>query len=55
MITITQDIRYHLLLIKYTEKHDVTKAAITYKTNKQYIYRWKRRYGDPIESLRDRS
>ncbi|WP_331487402.1 helix-turn-helix domain-containing protein [Mediterraneibacter massiliensis] len=26
-----------------------------YKTNRQYIYRWKRRYDGTIESLRDRS
>lgn len=47
--------RYRLLLIKYAEKFGVTKAAIKYKTNRQYIYRWKRRYDGSIESLRDRS
>ena len=41
MATITQDMRYRLSLIKYAEKFGVTKAAVKYKTNRQYIYRWK--------------
>lgn len=32
MANITQDMRYPLSLIKYTEKYGVTKAAIKYKT-----------------------
>lgn len=55
MHKITQDMRYRLALIQYAEKHGVTKAAIKYKTNRQYIYRWKSRYDNTIESLRDRS
>lgn len=55
MASITQDMRYRLSLIKYAEKFGVTKAAIKYKTNRQYIYRWKRRYDGSIESLRERS
>ena len=55
MTTITQDMRYRLSLIKYAQKFGVTKAAIKYKTNRQYIYRWKRRYDGSIESLRDHS
>ena len=55
MATITQDMRYRLSLIKYAERFGVTKAAIKYKTNRQYIYRWKRRYDGSLESLRDRS
>lgn len=47
--------RYRLSLIKYAEKYGVTKAAIKYKTNRQYIYRWKRRYDGTIESLRELS
>ena len=41
MATITQDMRYRLSLIHYAEKYGVTKAAVKYKTNRQYIYRWK--------------
>ena len=55
MTSITQDMKYRLSLIKYAEKYGVTKAAIRYKTNRQYIYRWKRRYDGTIESLRCRS
>lgn len=42
-------------LIKYSQKHGVTKAAIKYKTNRQYIYRWQKRYDGTLESLSDRS
>lgn len=55
MATITQDMRYRLSLIKCAEKYGVSKAAIKYKTNRQYIYRWKRRFYGSIESLRDLS
>lgn len=55
MATITQDMRYRLSLIKYADKYGVTKAAVKYKTNRQYIYRWKRRYDGSIDSLRDLS
>lgn len=52
MATITQDMKYRLSLIKYAERFSVTKTAIKYKTNRQYIYRWKRRYDGSLESLR---
>lgn len=55
MASITQDIRYRLSLIKCADKFGVTKAAIKYKTHRQYIYRWRRRFDGSIESLRDRS
>lgn len=55
MNTITQDMRYRLSLIQYTDKYGVTKAAIKYKTNIQYIYRWKRCFDGSINSLRDLS
>jgi len=55
MNKITQDMRYRQSLIKYAEKYGVTKAAVRYKTNRQYIYRWKERYDGTLESLCDRS
>ena len=55
MTTITQDMRFRLSLINYAEKYGVTNAAIKYKTNRQYVYRWKRRFDGSIESLRDLS
>ena len=51
MATITQDMRFRLSLIRYAEKHGVTKAARKYKTNRQYIYRWKNRYDGTWDSL----
>ena len=55
MNTITQDMRYRLSLINYADKYGVSNAARKYKTNRQYIYRWKRRYDGSIESLRNKS
>ena len=55
MNKITQELLYRQSLIKYAEKYGVTKAAIKYKTNRQYIYRWKRRYDGTPQSLADRS
>lgn len=39
MTSITQDMRYRLSLINYANKYGVSKAAVKYKTNRQYIYR----------------
>jgi transposase InsO family protein len=36
-------------------KHGVTKTAITYKTNRQYVYRWLKRYNGEIRSLANAS
>jgi len=55
MNKITQDMRYRQSLIEYSIKHGVTKAAIRYRTNRQYIYRWKRRYDGTLQSLANRS
>lgn len=55
MASVTQDMRFCLSLLNYAQKHGVSKAAIKYKTNRQYIYRWKRRFDGSIESLRERS
>ena len=55
MDTITQVMRFRLSLIKFAQKYGVSKAAIKFKTNRQYIYRWKRRFDGSIQSLRDRS
>lgn len=46
---------YRQALIKYSEKYGVTKAAIRYKTNRQYIYRWLKRYDGTPQSLSDKS
>ena len=55
METVTQTMRYRQALINYANKHGVTKAAIRYKTNRQYIYRWTKRYDGTLQSLADKS
>ena len=46
---------YRQALINYANKKGVTKAAIRYKTNRQYVYRWLKRCDGTLESLADRS
>lgn len=55
MNTVTQKMKFRQSLIKYSEKHGVTKAAIKYNVSRQYIYRWKRRYDGTLDSLADKS
>ena len=55
MKKITQVCQYRQSLIKYAQKHGVTKTAIRYQTNRQYIYRWMRRYDGTLASLSDQS
>lgn len=55
MNTITQNMRFRQALIQYSFKYGVTKAAIRYKTNRQYIYRWRKRYDGTLQSLADKS
>lgn len=55
MASITQDMRFRLSLIKYAERYGVSNAARKYKTNRQYIYRWKNRFDGSWDSLSDRS
>ena len=55
MDKITQTMQYRQSLIRYAEKYGVTKAAIRYRTNRQYIYRWKKRYDGTVRSLADGS
>lgn len=38
MNTVTQTMLYRQALIDYADKYGVTKAAIRFKTNRQYIY-----------------
>ncbi len=55
MKTITQTMLYRQALIRYAQKYGVTKAAIRYKTNRQYFYRWIKRYKGTLASLADKS
>lgn len=51
MNTITQTMRFRQALIEYSLKYGVTKAAIRYKVNRQYVYRWRKRYDGTLQSL----
>lgn len=55
MNTITQKMKFRQALIKYAMKNGVTKAAIRYDVNRQYVYRWLKRYDGTLPSLADRS
>lgn len=55
MNKITQTMQSRQALIQYAEKYGVTKAAIRYRVNRQYIYRWKKRYDGTLQSLADKS
>ena len=55
MSKITQKERYRQSLVKYAITYGVSKAAARYGTNRQYVYRWLKRYDGSLESLRDRS
>ena len=55
MNTVTQTMLFRQAIIKYSQKYGVTKAAIRYKTNRQYVYRWLKRYDGTIQSLADKS
>ena len=55
MNTITQTMKFRQALIEYSLKYGATKAAIRYKTNRQYIYRWRKRYDGTLQSLADKS
>lgn len=55
MNKITQEARYRQALILYAQKYGVTKAAKRYKTYRQYVYRWMKRYDGTLSSLEDRS
>ena len=39
-------------VLEYSNKYGVTRAAIRYKLNRQYIYRWRKRYDGTVQSLR---
>ncbi len=55
MKTITQTMRFRQALIEYSFKNGVTKVAIRYKVNRQYVYRWRKRYDGTLQSLADKS
>ena len=55
MNKITQDMRFKQVVIEYSFKHGVTEAAKRYKTTRQNIYRWRKKYDGNVRSLADGS
>ena len=55
MNNVTQDMQFRQSMLKYAQRYGVTRAAIKYKVNRQYIYRWKERYDGTWQSLKERS
>ena len=55
MSKITQDMRFKQAVVEYSFRNGVTKAAIRYKTSRQNIYRWRKKYDGTVRSLADRS
>ena len=47
--------RFKQVVIEHSFKYSVTKAAIRYKTSRQNIYRWRKKYDGTVRSLADRS
>ena len=47
--------RFKQAVIEYSLKNGVTAAAIRYKTTRQNIYRWRKKYDGTVRSLADRS
>ena len=47
--------RFKQVVVEYSYAHGVTKAAIRYKTSRQNIYRWRKKYDGTVRSLADRS
>ena len=55
MNKITQDMLFKQAVIEYSLKHGVKPNAIRYKTSRQSIYRWQKKYDGTFRSLADRS
>lgn len=51
----TQDMAYRQALMKYAEKHGVSRASRKYNKSRSYIYFWKQRWDGSAASLACRS
>jgi len=54
MASITQDLKFKQSVIKCSERHGVSYAARLYKTTRQWIYYWLKRYDGTLESLKEK-
>ena len=55
MDSITQDLTFRKIVVKYSLKYGVTRASRQYKVPRRTIYRWREKYDGTIESLRNKS
>ena len=55
MAILSQDVLFKQAVMHYAQKKGVTKAARKYKTTRQWIYYWLRRYDGTPESLKELS
>ena len=55
MNSITQELKYKQLIVKYALRNVVTAASIVYKKYRKTIYRWINKYDGTIASLANKS
>ena len=55
MAILTQDLLFKQAVIQCSQRFGVTEAAKRYKTTRQWIYYWRRRYDGTLGSLKERS
>ena len=55
MEKITQEMKYRQSLMKYAQRHGVTKASRKYNKTRSYIYFWRERWDGSEKSLANRS
>lgn len=55
MKIITEGMRKRERICKFAKKNGVAKTAIRYKTSRQNVYRWLKRYDGTVESMRKKS
>ena len=53
--SITQKMKYKQMVVKFSYKYGVKKAAIKFNEWPKTIYRWRERYDGRVESLKDKS
>ena len=51
MKSITEEMRFRQRLCEYAIKHGVTRAAMRYHTNRQFVYRQLEKYNGDVRSL----
>ena len=51
MQTITEEMKWRQSMVKLAKKEGVTKTARKFRVNRQYVYRWLKRYDGSVRSL----